>query len=286
MIQDIAPLVFDNSFQQREPLSADRLLIFHDKQMVVIMEDDIADIPRFSDILPYWQNIGDYAKYLFSISGEGFFLVDDSETNLAAPPGFALLPIDIIRDLSAGYLSFAGITAYNLYLWYKQTRFCGCCGMQMRDSTKERARICPNCGYTMYPSISPAVIVAITDGKRLLMAKPAYGAYRRFALIAGFVEIGETFEDTVRREAAEEVGVKVKNIRYYKSQPWAFTGAEMVGFFAELDGEDTLTLSDGEIEEARWFPYDEIPPNMPKYKDFSIAQEMIDLVRCNKHGSI
>lgn len=83
--------------------------------------------------------------------------------------------------------------------------------------------------------------------------------YRGYALIAGFVEIGETFEDTVRREVMEEVGLKVKNIRYYKSQPWAFSDSEMIGFFAELDGDDRIVLQEDELSEAGWFTREDIP---------------------------
>ena len=135
----------------------------------------------------------------------------------------------------------------------------------MEDSERERALVCPECGLTEYPKISPAVIVAIYDGDRLLMSRyrpsPDH-QYRGYALIAGFVEIGESFEDTIRREVMEEVGIRVKNIRYYKSQPWAFSDTEMIGFFAELDGDATITLQEDELSEAGWFPREEIPDDL------------------------
>ncbi len=283
MIQDIAPLRMDNSFHQGTPRATDRALVFREQEVLVISRDEQLNLPCFGDIIPYWPYIEEDASYLFSIGEEQFFLLDEQRVNIALPGEFSLTSIDIFREIQQKYLAFAGITAHQLYAWYKNTKFCGCCGMQMRNSNNERARVCPNCGYTIYPPISPAVIVAITDGKRLLMARNAHGTYHHYALIAGFVEFGETLEDTVRREAMEEVGLHVKNVRYYKSQPWAFTGTEMIGFFAELDGDDTFTLADGELAEACWFAYDQIPPNAPRYKDFSIAQEMIDLVRQNKH---
>ena len=125
----------------------------------------------------------------------------------------------------------------------------------------ERALVCPVCGQTEYPKISPAVIVAITNGNKLLMSRYRvnHSTYRGYALIAGFVEIGETFEETVRREVMEEVGLKVKNIRYFKSQPWAFTDTEMIGFFAELDGDDKIRLQEDELSEAGWYTREEIP---------------------------
>ena len=116
--------------------------------------------------------------------------------------------------------------------------------------------VCPECKNIEYPKISPAVIVAVTNGNRLLLSRYARGGYRNYALIAGFAEVGETLEDTVRREVMEEVGLKVKNIRYYKSQPWSFSDSLLVGFFAELDGDDTITLEEEELAEAVWFERD------------------------------
>ena len=136
--------------------------------------------------------------------------------------------------------------------------------------------VCPACGNTEYPKICPAVIVAVTDGERILLARNAHGTYKRLALIAGFVEFGETFEDTVRREVMEEVGLRVKNIRYYKSQPWAFTDTEMIGFTAQLDGQGALTVQESELSEAGWYRRDEIPA---ADTTISIGQEMIERFR-------
>ena len=118
---------------------------------------------------------------------------------------------------------------------------------------------CMDCKNTVYPKICPAVIVAVTDGDRILLTKYAGRTYRNYALIAGFTEIGETVEETVMREVYEEVGVHVKNLRYYKSQPWAFSDTEMIGFFAELDGPDKIKLQEDELSEAGWYHRDEIP---------------------------
>lgn len=141
----------------------------------------------------------------------------------------------------------------------------------MTESTIERALVCPECGQIEYPKISPAVIVAITNGDKLLMSRYRDRPYRGYALIAGFVEIGESFEETIRREVMEEVGLKVKNIRYFGSQPWAFTDTEMIGFFAELDGDDTIRLQEDELSEAGWYHRDEIPDDELR---ISVGSEM------------
>ena len=136
-----------------------------------------------------------------------------------------------------------------------------------------------------YPKISPAVIVAITNKDKLLMSRYAHGTYRRFALIAGYVEIGETFEDCVRREVMEEVGLKVKNIRYYKSQPWAFSDTVMIGFTAELDGDDTIRLQEEELSEAGWYTREQVIAYEPC---LSVGHEMMAAFKAEKsaHKSI
>ena len=119
---------------------------------------------------------------------------------------------------------------------------------------------CETCGFQAYPTISPCVIVGVYDGDRLLMTKYSGRAYTNYALIAGFVEIGESLEQAVRREVKEEVGLKVKNIKYYKSQPWPFTDTILAGFFAELDGDDTITLEEEELSLGVWLSRADIPP--------------------------
>ena len=118
---------------------------------------------------------------------------------------------------------------------------------------------CPACQTTEYPKISPAVIVGVRNGNRLLLSKYAGRNAKRYALIAGFAEIGETLEQTVQREVMEEVGLTVKNIQYYKSQPWALSGSLLAGFYCDLDGDDTITLDKNELAVAQWFEREEIP---------------------------
>ena len=111
----------------------------------------------------------------------------------------------------------------------------------------------------VYPKICPAVIIGVTDGSRILMSKYAGRTYKKYALLAGFAEIGETLEQTVKREVMEEVGLKVKNIRYYKSQPWSFSDTLLTGFYCDLDGDGTVTLDREELALAEWFEREEIP---------------------------
>lgn len=116
---------------------------------------------------------------------------------------------------------------------------------------------CPNCNNTIYPKIMPAVIVGVTNGDKILLTKYKTG-YNHNALIAGFIEIGETFEETVAREVLEEAGVHVKNIRYYKSQPWGIAADILAGFYCDVDGDDTITMDGSELKYADWVYRDDI----------------------------
>ena len=148
-------------------------------------------------------------------------------------------------------------------------------------SRDERAVVCQSCGRVVYPSIAPCVIVAITNGDKLLMTKynPKNHKYSRYALVAGYNEIGETLEDTVRREVMEEVGLKVKNIRYFGNQPWSFTDTLLVGFFCELDGSPEIKMDDDELSFAQWFTRDEKPKMT---STISLTNTMIEHFRTQK----
>jgi NAD+ diphosphatase len=138
---------------------------------------------------------------------------------------------------------------------------------------------CPDCGNMVYPKIAPAVIVGITDGDKILMTKYAGREYKKYSLVAGFCEIGEAAEDTVRREVMEEVGLKVKNIRYYKSQPWGFDSNLLMGFFADLDGVNEITRDETELAVAEWI---ERKDTVGMNDGISLTREMID-VFCNNN---
>jgi len=260
MIQDIGMHKFDLSYKQPEAREEDYVLYMkNNKTLLRKGEGGNYEIPRFRDFPMEKQHLMTVAYYLFSIDGTGYFYV--REMLQGEENGYELCPTSAFRKMAQGYQAFAGITATQLHRWKESRRYCGHCGHETEDSKVERALVCHCCGQIEYPKISPAVIVAITDGDRLILSRYRVSSnpYRGYALIAGFVEIGETFEDTVRREVMEEVGLKVKNIRYYKSQPWAFSDTEMIGFFAELDGDDTIRLQEDELSEAGWYHRDEIP---------------------------
>jgi len=213
--------------------------------------------------LPMWGEVkGGFAgiapRHAFSQGNRRYFIAD---ADTPAPPGFAWENIRVFRTLlpvTDGALLNA---ARHLSVWYQNNRFCGACGGAMQPHSAQRALVCERCGLIVFPSVLPAVIVAVLDGGRLLLARNAQGVFRHFSLIAGFVEVGETAEQAVKREVLEEVGLHIKNIRYVKSQPWGFSQSLMLGFTAELDGPADIRLQESELAEARWFTRDEIPHN-------------------------
>lgn len=169
---------------------------------------------------------------------------------------------------------YAGETAYHLYVWYRDNNFCGRCGEHLEYSHKERAMICPSCGNVVYPKIAPAVIVGIlnSSGDKIVMTRYAGREYKGHALVAGFCEIGETAEDTVRREVLEEVGLHVRNIRYYKSQPWGFDSNLLFGYYCTADEDEPIHMDDGELAKAVWVSRDEIGE---EERNLSLTAEMI-----------
>ncbi|PKL59851.1 MAG: NAD(+) diphosphatase, partial [Methanomicrobiales archaeon HGW-Methanomicrobiales-4] len=138
------------------------------------------------------------------------------------------------------------------------TSFCGRCGVENRMKEDEFAKICPFCGLITFPRLSPAIIVRITDGDRILLARSPQFPSGMYSVIAGFVEPGESLEATIHREVFEEVGVRVSDLRYFGSQPWPFPDSLMIGFTARyLSGE--IRCDGVEIEDARWFTRDHMP---------------------------
>lgn len=209
------------------------------------IEDQEISFLTFKEAAVYNPDVYEEYTYLFSIDGQGYYLAEGIDPENF--PGFELKDNQYFREARPKYRQFAAVTGWQLYRWYQSRKFCGHCGQPMVHDDKERMMRCPDCGMMEFPKICPAVIIAVTHGDKILMSKYAGREYKKYALLAGFNETGESIEETVRREVMEEVGLKVKNMRYYKSQPWSFTDTLLMGFFCELDGEDGITLDTDEL---------------------------------------
>lgn len=147
--------------------------------------------------------------------------------------------------------------AVQIVAWDETHRFCGVCGETTVKMPYEHAKLCPKCGHASYPRLSPAVIVAITKGSKLLLAGNKNSTTGLISVLAGFVEAGETLEECVKREIREEVGIEVKNIKYFGSQSWPFPNSFMLAFTAEHESGE-IKIDENEISEAGWYGADEI----------------------------
>ena len=271
MIQDIAPHIYHNEYLPVEPEADSYLMYFEKHNALVNWDGEEIVFPRFRDYPEVELKLSENVIYLFTIDGERFYLV--KELSMPERNGFTLRSNRGFREAQPQWLSFAGITGYQLWHWYDMRKFCGHCGSPMVHDQKERMMRCPDCGQMEYPKISPAVIVGIIHKDKILMSKYAgRDNITYYALIAGFAEIGESIEETIKREVMEEVGLKVKNIRYYKSQPWSFSETILMGFFADLDGGDEITLDTEELATAGWFTREDAPPQP---LNISLTSEMI-----------
>ena len=273
MLQDIAPHHLFNQMQFVEPEAHDAVLCYRDssashRHEAVLVRRDGAGF-RF----PTYEELGWCGKVVFALSVDEtrFFLLLDAAPE-TAPDGFFYLRVYSARVELAKPWNMAMATGYHLHLWYRDNRFCGRCGVPLVHSTWERALECPSCGNTVYPKIAPAIIVAVTWGDRILLARYAKSVSQSRALVAGFVEIGETAEETVAREVYEECGVRVKDIRYYKSQPWGIASDLLLGYTAHLDGDPTITLQEDELGYAEWVRREDISEEPD---EVSLTRELI-----------
>lgn len=195
-------------------------------------------------------------------------------------PDHAPGELTLLRPLygMAGAEAFAIAGRASLLMdWRRNHRFCGRCGTPTTMKSDEFAMACPSCGLLAYPRISPAVMVLVERGNDLLLARSPHFRPGMFSALAGFVEAGETIEQCAVREVREEVGVEITNLRYFRSQPWPFPDSLMIAFFADYAGGE-ITPDPSEIEDAGWFPRDQLPP-LPNPE--SIARHLIDAA-CRK----
>ena len=184
---------------------------------------------------------------------QAWFVAEAATVMLQAPQR-----LDLRRAAVEWPAEIAGIFCYarGMSYWHSRNRFCGVCGAAVAFARGGFVGRCGQCGTEHYPRVDPAVIVAVENNGRLLLGRQATWAPRRWSVLAGFVEPGETFEQTVAREVFEETRVRVIQSHYLGTQPWPFPGALMVGF--QASAHDDVPTVDGELEAARWFDVEEI----------------------------
>jgi NAD+ diphosphatase len=227
--------------------------------------------------LPFVKNFGELGlpilrkHYLGRLAGNHCFTVEVPK-DARPPTGMGFEGLRQIYDLMGeAYFSLAG-RAVQIVDWDRTNQFCGRCGSKTKTHQTERAKECERCGLLHFPRLSPAIIVLIQRDQEILLARGRRFETPIYSTLAGFVESGETLEEAVQREAREESGITVKDIRYFGSQPWPFPHSLMVGFTANyVSGE--IKPNDEENVDVRWFTAKNLPQLPGK---LSIARKLID----------
>ena len=279
MIQDIFPYKLNNHYDPEIKIAGDDRVICINQNRILLhalkIKEYVLEFPKASEL-----GESKTYQYLFSVGDEKYFLYKHEHEVCMLPDGYDYMDIKEVRHFGAGpkYRVFATLTAKHLSDWYRDTCFCGRCGQKMVHSKTERAMECEACHFISYPRIMPAVIVGVTNHDRLLITRYRSG-YQHNALVAGFTEIGETLEETVEREVMEETGLRVKNIRYYKSQPWGIANDILMGFYCDVDGDSDIHMDENELKYAEWVKKEEI---VLQPDDFSLTNEMMQVFKESK----
>jgi NAD+ diphosphatase len=264
-------MTFISGFKAESHMTGNALwFVFHDQKLLIKNENDILTIPELKDLETLKFN-PTYPQYMGSLDGRPSFAGELLDGTSVTDP-FSFHPLRaLFGKLHEELIGIAGL-ANQLVLWNQNHQYCGKCGVPNRNKVDERAKFCPECGLINYPRLSPAIIVAVTHKDRILLAHSSRFPVKFYSVLAGFVEPGETLEACVKREVREEVGIDVKNIRYFGSQPWPFPDSLMIAFTAEYAGGE-ISIDESEILDADWFTADNHPPIPPK---ISIARHLID----------
>lgn len=271
MIQDIGENRFQCEYRKKKPVDSSILLCYC-KNQILLSDDERKAFPTYGEFKDNSVIQKVMKIYLFSIEDTEYYLLDAEIESIDEK--YIYYNVRNVREFASLEECFTVSTGYQLFIWYRDNKYCGRCAHVLQKDEKERMLFCPDCGNMVYPKIAPAVIVGIIDNDKIVMTKYAGREYKKYSLVAGFCEIGEAAEDTVRREVMEEVGLKVKNIRYYKSQPWGFDSNLLLGFFADLDGSNEITREEEELAVAEWI---ERKDTVGMNDGVSLTREMIDV---------
>ena len=242
---------------------------FRDSKLLVGGADDAPVIPESSALVEW--GIGVSRHYLGELNGTACLAVPLAD-DAPEPEGWRYAGLRSLFFRLPDPLLAIAARAFQVVEWDRTHRYCGRCGTPTRDKTGERAKECPACGYVAYPRVTPAMMVLVTRGSELLLARSPRFPPGTFSALAGFVEPGETIEDCIHREVREEVGIEVADLRYFASQSWAFPHSLMIAYNAEYAG-GVLQPDENEIAEARWFAWNEVPRLPPS---ISISRRLID----------
>ncbi len=244
--------------------------IFLENKLLVYLEPESVTVPFLID--PNELGLTVMGKnYLGQLDDRHCYAVEVVEGTLP-PAGMTFEGLRQVYGRLDENLFWIAARAVQIVDWDRTHQFCGRCGLLLKTSQTERAKECPKCGLLHFPRLAPAIIVLVERGNELLLARSRHFMPEMYSVLAGFVEPGESLEEAVVREVREEVGISVKNIKYFGNQPWPFPHSLMIGFTATYAG-GKISPDDSEIEDARWFTADNLPRIPGK---ISIARKLID----------
>ncbi|OPX99201.1 MAG: NADH pyrophosphatase [Syntrophorhabdus sp. PtaU1.Bin002] len=263
-------LFISSGNQQQEKTDPAWWFIFRDRKMLVTIDGDKATVPllhgEWNHDLPLVRK-----HYIGTLDGTDCYAAEVTKET-PPPEGMVFHGLWGLFGCMADEFHRTALRAMHIIDWDRTDQYCSRCGTKNELKIGERAKICPACNALSFPRISPAVIVLVERGRRVLLARASRFMRNWYSVLAGFVEPGETLEDVVRREVKEETGIDVKDIRYFGSQPWPFPDSLMVAFTAKHAGGE-IQVDGTEIVEAQWFEYDRLPDIPGK---ISIARALID----------
>lgn len=297
MLHEIEPKKLNITYAPEVPADGDTVLFMRAGEILLAAPEDVAfpTYKAFCDGNFVPENFGEWT-YLFRIDDKKYFTLRYDESafpespedlrNRAENAGYRFLRSYSLRGMLPRDEAFAGLLGSQLIGWYGRTRFCGRCGGKLNHDARERMMRCPACGNMVFPQICPSVIVGVLHEGKLLVTRynPAHKMFDsagktfnptvRDALVAGYIESGETGEQCVEREVREEVGLKVKNIRYYKSTPWPLSGSLLLAYLCDVDGDPTVKVEKDELSQAIWKSPEEIEPI--EANDVSLTRGIMD----------
>jgi NAD+ diphosphatase len=262
---------FKPDFNSAQPKTdRDLWFVVHNGKVVLKQDGKTLGIPLLPDITPLGDQLIN-SQYFGTKEGIPCFAAELKAESITRGGFESKGLFELFGLLDSEMILVAGCSV-QLIRWDKNHVCCGQCGQPMAYKDDERAKICRRCDLTCYPRLSPAIIVAVIKDNTLLLARSARFPAGFYSVLAGFVEVGETLEECVAREVFEEVGITVKNIHYFGSQPWPFPDSLMLGFTAEYANGEIRT-DPAEIMDAQWYTKDNLPDIPPK---ISIARHLID----------
>jgi len=245
---------------------------------IVVSDNDILSIENGGPWRPLnqdewkWLGLESASRHILGYLNNIPVFACEVSSNAENPPGYEFVSLwSFLGKVDEAVFYLIG-KAKQIVNWHRNHQYCGQCGNRTDSSNLDRSRKCSQCDLLFYPRLSPSIIVLVTRGEELLLARNARARGSFYSTLAGFVEPGESIEDTVHREVFEETGIKVKNLKYFKSQSWPFPDSLMLGFHAEYESGE-IAIQEEEIADAQWFHYKDLP-NHPGM--FSISGWLID----------